>query len=768
MKLGFLIGLSTSSGLKEIWCIIFLWENNTKSIQFGKDFYMGKSLVLAEKPSVGREIARVLGCKKNDSWFENERYVVTWALGHLVTLADPELYNKKYATWNLEDLPMLPNETKIVVINQTRKQYDVVKRLLQRKDVTSVIIATDAGREGELVARWILEKANIRKPVKRLWISSVTDKAIKEGFGKLKDGKAYENLFAAAVARAEVDWIVGLNATRALTCKYNAQLSCGRVQTPTLAMLAQREDEIKHFSPKSYYGLQARSGKLILTWQDAKSKGSRSFDEKRIDSLIAALAGKSLTIKSIVKKVKKTSSPALYNLTELQKDADRIYDFTAKETLSIMQSLYETHKLLTYPRTDSRYLTADIVPTIKERLNGCADGSFADIASDLMRNPIKPSKLFVDDSKVTDHHAIIPTEETLRVNDLSSREYKIYDLVVRRFLSVLSEPHEYEQITLQAEAEGEIFSANGKRVIHQGWKAVSENHEENDEPEEYTNQMFPNLKKGDALPIDRWAKTKGKTSPPPRFTEGTLLGAMENPAKYVSSNEKDLAKILTDTGGIGTVATRADIIEKIQKSFLVEKRGKNLLITSKGLQLLDLVPEDLKTPALTARWEKKLESIAKGNLDKKAFMNEMKKYTEKIIQDIKNSEATFKHDNVTHEKCPDCGKNLLQVKGKRGTMLVCPDRDCGYRKGLSIVTNARCPVCHKKLKLVGEGEGKTFVCTCGHREKMSSFNKRKEGEKGKASYNDVKDYMNKNKKEEPKVEDSPFAALAKLKFDKNK
>lgn len=280
--------------------------------------------------------------------------------------------------------------------------------------------------------------------------------------------------------------------------------------------------------------------------------------------------------------------------------------------------------------------------------------------------------------------------------------------------------------------------------------------------------MFPNLKKGDALPIDRWAKTKGKTSPPPRFTEGTLLGAMENPAKYVSSNEKDLAKILTDTGGIGTVATRADIIEKIQKSFLVEKRGKNLLITSKGLQLLDLVPEDLKTPALTARWEKKLESIAKGNLDKKAFMNEMKKYTEKIIQDIKNSEATFKHDNVTHEKCPDCGKNLLQVKGKRGTMLVCPDRDCGYRKGLSIVTNARCPVCHKKLKLVGEGEGKTFVCTCGHREKMSSFNKRKEGEKGKASYNDVKDYMNKNKKEEPKVEDSPFAALAKLKFDKNK
>src|SRR6056297_148969 len=727
---------------------------------------MGKSLVLAEKPSVGKEIARVLKCNNRNGWYENEKYVVTWALGHLVTLADPELYNKKYATWNLEDLPMLPNETKLVIIKQTRKQYEVVKRLLQRKDVGNVIIATDAGREGELVARWILEKANVRKPVKRLWISSVTDKAIREGFNKLKDGKDYENLFAAAVARAEVDWIVGLNATRALTCKFNAQLSCGRVQTPTLAMLAQREDEIKHFSPKTYYGIQARSTSLTMTWQDGKSKGTRSFDEGRIDAILNRIKDKTPRIVSIDKKVKKSSSPALYNLTELQKDADRIYDFSAKETLSIMQSLYETHKLLTYPRTDSRYLTADIVPTIKERLSGCADGSFADIASSLMRKPIRPSKLFVDDSKVTDHHAIIPTEETLRVNELSSREYKIYDLVVRRFLSILSPPHEYEQITLQAEAGGEIFSAKGKRVIHQGWKAVSENHEEGDGPEEYTNQMFPNLKKGDALPIDRWAKTEGKTSPPSRFTEGTLLGAMENPAKYVSSNEKDLAKILTDTGGIGTVATRADIIEKIQKSFLVEKRGKNLMITSKGMQLLNLVPDDLKTPALTAKWEKKLDSIAKGHLDKKAFMKEMKKYTEKIIKDIKTSEAVFKHDNVTHEKCPDCGKNLLQVKGKRGTMLVCPDRECGYRKGLSIVTNARCPVCHKKLKLVGEGEGKTFVCTCGHREKMSSFNKRKEGEKGKASYKDVQAYMNKKKKEEAKVDDSPFAALAKLKFDK--
>lgn len=729
---------------------------------------MSKYLVLAEKPSVGKEIARVLGCKNMNGWFENERYVVTWALGHLVTLADPEAYNKKYATWNLEDLPMLPNETKITVINQTRKQYETVKRLLQRKDVTSVVIATDAGREGELVARWILEKANIKKPIKRLWISSVTDKAIKEGFNNLKDGKAYENLFASAVARAEVDWIVGLNATRALTCKFNAQLSCGRVQTPTLAMLAHRENEIRNFTPETFFGLQAESGDLTLTWQDKRTQSARTFNEEKIDNLMLSLKGKPLKIIDVEKKRKQVPSPELYNLTELQKDADRLYDFSAKETLSLMQSLYETRKLLTYPRTDSRHLTADIVPTLRERLAACADGEYAPTARVLMRKPIKASKHFVDDRKVSDHHAIIPTEETLRISELSAGEFKIYDLVVRRFFSVLSPPYEFDQLTLQGEIGGESFTAQEKIVIQPGWKSISGSYAEGSDMDGLFDQKLTQLKKGSSLSVDRLTKTEGRTGPPAHFTEGTLLGAMENPVRYMSQTDKNLAKILSETGGLGTVATRADIIEKLLKSFLVEKRGKHLIITSKGLNLLNLVPEDLKTPELTARWEKNLEAIAKGSLDKKAFIGDMKRYTSKIVQDIKTSTSTFKHDNLTSEKCPDCGKSMLRVQGKRGTMLVCQDRACGHRKSLSVLTNARCPTCHKKLNLVGEGEGKTFVCACGYREKLSAFNQRKQKEQGRGSYGDIDKFMEKQKKEAPTLEDSPFAALAKLKFKDEK
>ena len=726
---------------------------------------MKKSLVLAEKPSVGKEIARVMNCRKQQEWYENERHVVTWALGHLVTLADPEAYDKKYAQWKLEDLPMLPADMKLVVIRKTRRQYETVKRLLNRPDVDEIVIATDAGREGELVARWILEKAKVDKPIKRLWISSVTDKAIRDGFGHLRDGRAYEALYASAAARAEVDWIVGLNATRALTCKFNAQLSCGRVQTPTLAMLAEREREIQSFTPRTFYGLKAKTGELTLSWRDGNSGGDRTFDESKIDTLSKRLEGKSARVVSVKRKRHEAFSPGLYNLTELQKDADRLYDFSAKETLSVMQRLYETHKLLSYPRTDSRHLTRDIVPTLKERLEACADGEYAATARRLARKPIAPSRHFVDDRKVSDHHAIIPTEEPLRLSELTRREYLIYDLVVRRFFSVLSPPHVYEEVSLETEIGVESFSAKTHRTLEKGWKRlVSESEDAPDS--DSANRLPEDVQVGDRLPVDRLHKTTGETAPPPHFTEGALLAAMENPGKFLSEGRKDLARVLAETGGLGTVATRADIIEKLQRTFLAEKQGKALRITPKGRQLLDLVPEDLKTPALTARWEKKLEAIAEGELDPKAFVNDMKAYTETIVHGIKTSGKTFKHENLTHETCPECGKRLLKVKGKRGTLLVCQDRDCGYRKSLSLLTNARCPVCHKKLRLVGEGEAKTFVCACGHREKLSAFDKRKEKEKGKASYRDVQAYMDKHKKKEPEIEDSPFAALSKLKFDK--
>ena len=318
---------------------------------------MAKSVVIAEKPSVARDIARVLNCnKKGNGYLEGNQYIVTWALGHLVTLADPESYDVKYKTWNLEDLPMLPERLKLTVIKQTGKQFNAVKSQLTRNDVNEIIVATDAGREGELVARWIIDKVKVTKPIKRLWISSVTDKAIKDGFANLKPGKAYDNLYASAVARSEADWYIGLNATRALTTRFNAQLNCGRVQTPTVAMIAAREDEIKNFKAQNYYGIEAQTtDQLKLTWQDAKGN-SRSFDKEKIDAIVKKLGNKNAIVTEIDKKPKKSFSPGLYDLTELQRDANKIFGYSAKETLNIMQKLYEQHKVLTYPRTDSRFI----------------------------------------------------------------------------------------------------------------------------------------------------------------------------------------------------------------------------------------------------------------------------------------------------------------------------------------------------------------------------------------------------------------------------
>ncbi|SFC19845.1 DNA topoisomerase-3 [Bacillus sp. OV322] len=728
---------------------------------------MSKTLILAEKPSVGRDIAKVLNShKKGNGFFEGDQYIVTWALGHLVTHADPEAYDEKYKAWKLEDLPMLPDSLKLVVIKQTSKQFQAVKTQLNRKDVKDVVIATDAGREGELVARWILEKAHVKKPVKRLWISSVTDKAIKDGFRKLKDGREYENLYASAVARAEADWIVGMNATRALTTKYNAQLSCGRVQTPTLAMIAKREEEIKSFSPKPYYGLKAVASNMHLVWQDGKTKDTRTFEKEKAESILAKARNQSAEVADVDKTTKKSFAPQLYDLTELQRDANKKFGYSAKETLSIMQGLYESHKALTYPRTDSRHLSSDIVDTLKERLEAVRVKPYAMLASKILRSPIKVNKSFVDDSRVSDHHAIIPTEQTPIMSKLSDKEYKIYDLVVRRFLAVLLPPFEYEQTTIKAIIGGEVFAARGKVALHSGWKeAYDHQTDEEDSNDGLLEQMLPSVTKGDVLKITNLSMTNGETKPPEPLNEATLLSAMENPSKYMSGERKDLIKTLGETGGIGTVATRADVIEKLFNTFLIEKKGKGIFVTSKGKQLLDLAPDELRSPALTAQWEQKLTAIAKGQLPKQAFISEMKAYAKDIVTDIKNSSKKFKHDNLTGTKCPDCGKLLLEVNGKKGKMLVCQDRECGYRKGVSRATNARCPQCHKKMEMRGQGEAQTFVCKCGYHEKLSSFNKRRgKGKDQKASKKDVSSYLNKQNKDEP-INTALADALAKLKFD---
>ncbi len=722
-----------------------------------------KSLVLAEKPSVARDIARVLKCgKKLNGALEGDKYVVTWALGHLVTLADPEEYDKKYKEWKMEDLPMMPKKMELVVIRQTAKQYQAVKTQLFRKDVSEIIIATDAGREGELVARWILEKARCTKTVKRLWISSVTDKAIREGFAHLRNGKEYEPLYDAAVSRAEADWLVGINATRALTCKYNAQLSCGRVQTPTLAMIAAREEEIRQFKPQEYYGLNLLAGGIRFSWQDGKSGSRRSFSKERIEDLKAKTGNGSLEVTEIEKSGKKTYAPGLYDLTELQRDANKKFGFSAKETLNIMQRLYEHHKVLTYPRTDSRYIGSDIVPTIKERLKACAVGPYRKIAGPLSMKPVKAAKSFVDDKKVSDHHAIIPTEQFVQLDHMTNEERKIYDLVVRRFCSVLYPPFEYEQTTIKGQAAGEIFTAKGKIVKSQGWKEAYDGEWTEEEDEEF--QTLKELVKGQHLKIDRADITLGKTQPPAHFNEATLLSAMENPVKYMQTKDAKAAKTLGETGGLGTVATRADIIEKLFNTFLMEKRGSDIFITSKGKQLLELVPEDLKKPELTADWEMRLSRIARGQLKKNFFLKDIREYTQALIGEIKSGEGTFRHDNLTNTKCPVCGKRMLAVNGKNSKMLVCQDRACGHRETISRLTNARCPNCHRKMELYLKGKEDTFICaTCGYKEKLSSFQARREKEGAGISKRDVQRYLNKQKKEAQEPINNAFAqALAKI------
>jgi DNA topoisomerase III, bacteria and conjugative plasmid len=723
---------------------------------------MGKSLVLTEKPSVGRDIARILNCnQKGNGCFMGPKYVVVWALGHLVTLADPEAYDDKYKTWKIEDLPMLPARMQLVVIKETSKQFGVVRNLMKMPEFDELIIATDAGREGELVARWIIQKAGWRKPIKRLWISSQTERAVREGFSNLKPGREYEHLYASAECRAEADWLVGLNVTRALTCKYNAQLSAGRVQTPTLAMVVEREDEIKRFVPKDYWTVQVSVNGFVLRWQD-KNGQNRIFEKSKADEIAAKVSGQSGEIVEVKKEAKKELPPLAYDLTELQRDANRKYGYSAKTTSSVMQQLYESHKLVTYPRTDSRYISEDIVPTLPERLKSIAVGPYAAWARSLLKNKIVAGKRFVDGSKVSDHHAIIPTEQPLNLSRLSNEEMKVYDLIVKRFIAVLSPAFEYEQTTVKAAIKGEVFTARGRIVKSKGWRSVYEEQGAWDEEsgEEEAGQTLPELRKGDRLKDLTVKAAAAKTKPPARHTEATLLSAMEHPGKLID-NQK-LRETLDNSHGLGTPATRAEIIEKLYNSFYIERQGKELVPTSKGVQLIGLVPPELRSPELTAKWEQQLTEISKGRADSKKFISGIRDYAGKLVLAVADSSQTYRHDNLTRIKCPECGKYLLQVKGKRGDMHICQDRSCGYRKSISTISNARCPQCHKKMEIRGEGENKIFACACGYREKLSAFQKRRDEEKVHVNKREVSNYLKHQTDSQP-LNTALADALAKFK-----
>ncbi|MDR1439941.1 MAG: DNA topoisomerase III, partial [Clostridiales bacterium] len=434
---------------------------------------MPKQLILAEKPSVAREIARVLGARQGrDGYIEGPQHIVTWALGHLVTLAEPEAYGSEYKEWRLESLPMLPDRMELVVIGKTAKQFGAIRSLMSRSDVSELVIATDAGREGELVARWIMQKAGCRKTARRLWISSQTDRAIQEGFRALKPAAQYDSLFRSAACRAEADWLVGLNVTRALACKHNAQLSAGRVQTPTLSMIARREEEIKRFVPQDYYRVAVEAPGFVLIRRDKKTGAARIQNRGDAEAIAAKMAGRPVAITAVRKQRKLEPPPLAYDLTELQRDANRLYAFSAKKTLSVLQGLYEMHKLVTYPRTDSRYITRDVAATLPERLRGISRGSYAKIAAGLLRAGARATSRLVDDAKVTDHHAILPTEQPLDMGRLDNDEKRVYDLVAKRFLAIMSAPFEYEETEVAADVGGERATARGRIVKAAGWREV--------------------------------------------------------------------------------------------------------------------------------------------------------------------------------------------------------------------------------------------------------------------------------------------------------
>ncbi|KKK36181.1 DNA topoisomerase III [Mesobacillus campisalis] len=646
-----------------------------------------KSLVLAEKPSVARELARVLGCsQKHKSYIEGNHYIVTWALGHLIELKMPEHYDSKYTTWKLEDLPIIPDKMGLKVIKQTSAQYKAVESLLKRKDIKEVIIATDAGREGELVARWILEKAGVRKSIKRLWISSQTDKAIKDGFKQLKPGQQFEALYESAVCRAEADWLIGLNVSRALTTKYKDPLSAGRVQTPTLAMMIQREKEINSFVPKEYWTIQAKVGPLSAEWEQNGEK--RLFSSEKADQIKSKLEGQKAVLKSLDRKKKSEPQPLPYDLTELQRDANKRFGFSAKKTLNVLQGLYEQHKLVTYPRTDSRYLTTDMEATMADRLQGILSGYKDEVRPALNQKGKVLARRVFNNEKVTDHHAIIPTEERLNLGDLETDERKLYDMIVRRFLALFYPAYEYETVSAVFDANGETLTARETNVLEPGFKKVTGKDDDAPEPK----QSLAQLAKGKAFTVGEVSLNKKLTEPPLRYSEADILGRME---KF----------------GLGTPATRADIIEKLISSEAVERQNSRLYPTKKGKQLIDLVNDELTSPELTAKWEKELEEIARGKGNPKAFKERIRKQTAQLVSEVKASDKSYRAHNLTGSKCPECGEFLKERKTKDGRVLVCSNMQCSFRKHKDPkLSNRRCPQCHKKMEIHNGKAGTYFQC----------------------------------------------------------
>ena len=585
---------------------------------------MGMICVLAEKPSVARDIARVLGANTpGKGCLKGSGYVVTWAVGHLVTQVNPEEIDARWKTWRQDTLPMLPENIPLKVIAQSRDQFQCVKTILNAPQVDSVICATDAGREGELIFRRIYQMAGCRKPFRRLWISSMTEEAIAEGFANLRDGADYDGLYASALCRSDADWLVGMNGSRAFTLRYDSLLSVGRVQTPTLSILVKRALEIRNFVPENYWEVQADFGGYRGTWIDKDGK-TRIPDEKTAKEIVSAVTGREGEVLEVSTERKRVPPPLLYDLTTLQREANARYGFTAQKTLNLAQALYEKHKLLTYPRTDSRYLSHDMRPKVQGILKGMPEPLRALVLSP--DKAVDPGKRVYDDAKLTDHHAIIPTGR--RPGTLTADEQKLYEMVARQLIAAFYPDMEYDAMSAVTGVGEHKFLSRGRAVIAQGWQAANPPLRSKPKKGE-EEQALPQLQKGQRVPVKSAKAVAKKTTPPSPYTENTLLAAMENAGKFVENEE--LRRQMKERG-LGTPATRAAIIERLIAVDYVRREKKALIPTDKGIRLIAVAPEQLSSPETTGRWEKGLSDIAAGKMDPNRFMQSIRRYCAFLCQ----------------------------------------------------------------------------------------------------------------------------------------
>lgn len=632
-------------------------------------------VVVAEKPSVGRDIARVLKCtERGEGFLKGETYLVTWAVGHLVTLCEPDEIDEKYKKWRMEDLPILPDVIPTKVISKTKSQFNIVKKLINAPETERLICATDAGREGELIFRLIYEQAKCKKPVDRLWISSMTDEAIREGFAALKPAAEYDGLYKSAQCRSQADWLVGMNASRAFTLRFDALLSIGRVQTPTLAILVKRYHEIQNFKPEEYYTVTADFGDYTGQWFDDRAeddkKAARIPIKEKAEEIAKAVKGKAARVQSVEAEAKKDWPPQLYDLTSLQREANRKLGFTADKTLKTAQELYEKWKAVTYPRTDSRYLPLDMIPRTKQTLQKLP-GEYKPFVENIPwkeDGKLPFSKRIFDNAKVSDHHAIIPTPQTAPLDKLPPDAKKLFDMIARRTIAVFYPAHEYDAIKVVTACQGHSFKSTGRVVKVNGWKDVypAEDKEED---------ALPALHEGDGRTVFKTSVKKEATKPPAPHTDASLLAAMENAGREL--DDEKLREQMKGSG-LGTPATRAAIIERLLQVGYAARRGRALNATEKGVALIAIAPEEIASPETTGKWELALDEIAKNKRETARFMQGIRSMTTFLIDYARNTktEAQFPEEmrrgkGGTRRKtsavkplegtaCPLCGKPVQE------------------------------------------------------------------------------------------------------------